>query len=439
VTAEALVERLSDNPRGLLMAVDELGAWFGSFDAYKRARGADVNKYLSMHRGAPVKVDRKSGDRATIHVPRAALSVVGTTQPRILARMIGQENRENGLLARLFVAMPPPAFAPWSEDDVSDAAYSDYAHVLTGLFELGLGPDGGPVVLVLSQDARDLWRAYHDGMMERASQATEDLSAAFSKLRGGALRIALDLTLTQAAEQGHAATLTEVDAVSMRNGIALAEWFAHEAERVYARLEEKPEEGDRRRLTEAINARGGRVTPYELAHGGPRLFRGHTEDAEMALQRLVDAGLGAWEEVSPGPTGGRPSRVFVLSRIGAAASETHGAGREPAVSDATPESGGLREGSDEREPPDSSRSKSLDQDAPAGNGASPESPQTRAADPSTLAEQAPRGRPESIVGLPPRCARCSDSNRCLVFRDGSLVCSTCFEALPTRGQTGARP
>ena len=43
---------LEKQPRGLLVAHDELSGWFASFDAYRGGRGGDAGHWLSMHGGA---------------------------------------------------------------------------------------------------------------------------------------------------------------------------------------------------------------------------------------------------------------------------------------------------------------------------------------------------------------------------------------------------
>lgn len=308
VTVEALALRLSDNPRGLLLGRDELSGWIGSFDAYKRSNGADVGSYLEMHRGGVLKVDRKRPDQPTIHVPRAALSVAGTIQPRVLARAIGQDGRDNGLLARLLVAMPPPAFAKWTEDDVDTATYSGYEQVVGSLLALEgkPGTECDPIELELSADARNLWRPYHDRMMAEASTAGADLAAAYSKLRGGALRFALVLALARDAEQGSAKALSEVDVAAMQAGIRLAEWFANEAERVYAVFAETDDERESRRIIEWIEERGGSTTVRDLVTYGPRPRFSETDEAEKYLQRLAGLGMGSMGYPGPDAKGGRP-------------------------------------------------------------------------------------------------------------------------------------
>jgi len=121
--------------------------------------------------------------------------------------------------------------------------------------------------------------------------------------------------VTRAAEGAAAGAdaLTKVDALAMNSGIVLARWFANEAERVYAALAESPEEREARWLLETIRARGGRISPRDLSQSGPRRLRGNTSAAEGVLEGLVRAGYGVWDEGTPGPAGGRPSRVFLLS------------------------------------------------------------------------------------------------------------------------------
>jgi hypothetical protein len=76
-TVEALAPILLANPRGLLLARDELAGWIGSFDRYagKGGAGADSANWLSLFNAESIIVDRKTGLSRTIHVPQAAVCV----------------------------------------------------------------------------------------------------------------------------------------------------------------------------------------------------------------------------------------------------------------------------------------------------------------------------------------------------------------------------
>jgi hypothetical protein len=272
----------------------------------------DAPAYLEMHRGSVLKVDRKGGSDPTIYVPRAALSIVGTIQPGVLARIIGREGRESGLLARLFVAMPRPAFARWTEADVDPETSRSYGDVIGKLLDLRPCQEtGDPIELTLSPDARTRWRQFHDQMEEEAENATADLAAALAKLKGGAARIALVLALARAAEGSRAEDLREVDERAMEAGIAVATWFANEAERVYAVLGEGREESKTRRILEWIARRGGRVTARDLMRG----LKPRPESAQAAEIRLrtLAPQYGRIQERQSGDHGGRPTIEFVLT------------------------------------------------------------------------------------------------------------------------------
>jgi Protein of unknown function (DUF3987) len=52
-------------------------------------------------------VDRKTGERKTLFVPHAAVSLCGSIQPGVLARALSADFLDAGLAARLLMAMPP--------------------------------------------------------------------------------------------------------------------------------------------------------------------------------------------------------------------------------------------------------------------------------------------------------------------------------------------
>ena len=104
---------------------------------------------------------------------------------------------------------------------------------------------------------------------------------------------------------------TPVDASSMETGITLVRWFADEIPRVYAMLGEDEGDQQRRRLVEWIAQRGGQATARDVQRGIWRIKS--AAEAETAINELVTAGDGAWQEVPATAKGGRPTRIFTLS------------------------------------------------------------------------------------------------------------------------------
>jgi hypothetical protein len=316
-TVEALAPILLDNPRGLLLARDELAGWIGSFDRYagKSKAGADSANWLSMFNAESIIVDRKTGIPRTIHVPQAAVCVVGGIQPAILQRALGLEHRESGLAARLLLAYPPRKAKRWTEADIDPDAEAELVRLFDRLY--GLQPttdDDGeprPVLVRLSGDAQAAWIAYYNAHAVEQTDLAGDMAAAWSKLEEYAARLALVIHFIRWAA-GDVANETRLDAASMKAGIVLAKWFKHEARRVYAMLDETDTERDQRRLIEWIDRKGGTVAPREAQQGCRWLKKPGA--AELALEELVKAGHGNWEQSPPGQRG-QPTRRFKLSTV----------------------------------------------------------------------------------------------------------------------------
>ena len=328
ITIEALAGLLKDAPRGLLLARDELSGWLKSFNAYKK-KGGDDAQWLELHRAGTLLVDRKSGVPRTIHIPNASVSVCGGIQPGILEAALGREHFENGLAARLLLAMPPRRAKRWTEVDIDEKLRWQIDAVFERLLDMKMVSDEsgglGPVDLPLTVEGQIAWIEFYD---EHAAQQAEiaggDLAAAWSKLEGYAARLALVVhCLRMAAADETLTTCDYIDADSVAAAVTITRWFGQETRRVYGMLAESDDQREQRRLLELVRSKGGRVTVRELQQAS-RSYRGSADVAESALKELVDIGWGKWQEVPGGPAGGRPSRMFVLSEAGGNTTPTDG-------------------------------------------------------------------------------------------------------------------
>jgi hypothetical protein len=317
-TVEALAPILLANPRGLLLARDELAGWIGSFDRYagKGRAGADSANWLSMFNAESIIVDRKTGIPRTIHVPQAAVCVSGGIQPAILQRALGLEHRESGLAARLLLTCPPRKAKRWTEADIDPSAEAELVRLFDRLYELQptAGDDGEPrpMLVRLSGDAKTAWKAYYNAHAIEQADLTGDMAAAWSKLEEDAARLALVVHYARWAV-GDVADEAWLDLSSMNAGIVLAKWFKHEARRIYSMLDETDAERDERRLVDWIGRKGGTVTPREVQQGCRWLKEPGA--AEAALEEMVKTGRGTWRDVPTTAKGGRPARAFVLSTL----------------------------------------------------------------------------------------------------------------------------
>lgn len=316
VTVEALADRLQDNPRGLLLARDELSGWLGSFNAYKSGKGADEAHWLTMFDAVALVVDRKTGDRPTIIVPRAAVSITGGIQPGILRRMLTQAYQESGMAARLLMTMPPRQPKQWTDREVSCATEQAFGDVYANLWTLAPVVDDGeprPLDLPLSAEALPLWIDFVNRHGHETFELTGALAAAWSKLEGYAARLALVVELAGWAESpyGDGRGPAEISAESVRAGIALVEWAKNETRRIYAMLAEDDDEREVREVVEWIQRHGGHTTVRELQSMRQRFPTADT--AEGFLSSLVVSQTGHWVDVLPGPRGGRSTCEFHLN------------------------------------------------------------------------------------------------------------------------------
>lgn len=379
ITIEALAPILEHNRRGLIVARDELAGWIRSFNVYKAGgKGGDAGGWKELQRGGPLIVDRRTGDRRTIFVPRAAACVCGTIQPGVLARVLnadGGEHLESGLAARLLLARPPIQPKRWTERRASGEAVSEYEAIVRALLRLDFNPPDAdcseptPTTLYLNEPARRLFiDFYNEHARETADAGDEATMAAFGKIEAYCARFALIFALVTDLDA------VEVDEASMAGGIALARWFASEAKRVYAELADSPAERQARSVRDWVRARGGSCTARELSRC-LRLFRDRPDAAEQALDALAAIGWGRWE-VAANPAGGPAAKRFFLTsdieNEGGAGDETpefledfggfvasdsahhrktHAGGNGDGLSDSTPTEGGGGGGDEDCRPP----------------------------------------------------------------------------------------
>lgn len=311
-TIEKLGHILRENPRGIIIVRDELAAWFGSMDQYRPRGGADVPKWIEFFGARPSTIDRQTG--GTLHIKRACVSIAGTIQPSILARSLTTGYRESGLAARILLAMPPKRAKRWTETEADETTRERYAHLLRALRSLPTDEDVHgdlkPVALHLSSEAKSRWVGWYDRWGAVQAEASGDLAAAFSKLEGYAARIAMVHHVVDRVAAG-LNDRVEIGVESIRAGIALAEWFAHEVERVYTVLAETDEERELRRLVDLITRKGGRITARDLQRAHKQKYP-TVEVATHALRRLTDAGMGTVDIESP-TGGGHAHPVFKLT------------------------------------------------------------------------------------------------------------------------------
>jgi hypothetical protein len=302
-TVEALAVLFAANPRGLALTRDELSGFLASFGVYKGGRGNDESTYLEYFNAGTVKLNRASGKR--VNVATAALSIFGTCQPVVFAKLIGATGKgtdqvENGLAARFVLCAPAPKVKAWHVGEACDP--TAYARMLAQLYAIPLATqeDGRvqPVMLDCDAAATEVFRLFvNEHGQETASLHNPALRYHYAKLEGIAARFALILYLCEAAS-GEYDGQPGIQARHALGGIALARWYGWEARRFYGHFV-TAEERARQELLMEIARRGGSVTARELQRTGPTAWRSPGM-AEAGLRDLAQAGYGTY---APEPVG----------------------------------------------------------------------------------------------------------------------------------------
>jgi hypothetical protein len=252
-TIERLAELLQDSPRGLLLARDELAGWLGSFTRYRQA-GSDLPHWLELWQAGALVVDRKSTERKNVVAERAAVSLCGSIQPGVLARVLASDFFDSGLVARLLLSMPPKVPKRWTECEVHPDTEYAYQELLEALLDLGFdqaSSEDRPHVLFLSPEGKAVRTAFYDQWAEVQAEAEGEQAAAYSKLEGYAARFAL-LHHVVTHVGLHTPDLRPVGSRSFEAGVTLCQWFAHEAQRIYTLFTESDDERDTRRLVPKV-------------------------------------------------------------------------------------------------------------------------------------------------------------------------------------------
>jgi hypothetical protein len=305
VTIEGLGPILEQNPRGVLLARDELSGWLEGFDRYSGGRGGgEASRWLSLCNAEPLTVDRKL--TGTIYVPSAAVSIFGGIQPKTLARALGQRHVDNGLAQRFILASPPRRMKAIPKGDVNFATIEAVRSMFSTLGAIRPAEDGTPKVLDLEPEAAALWGRFYDAHAYETFTARGHVAAMLGKAEGWAARLALVFHVIAQAGADPARG-DRIRADSIEAGISVARWAAREWRRVFHGITSGAAPEDDASLREWIAKRGGVATARDVSRGLAR-YRGPGQ-AEAALKRLTRSGAADWQA---SPTGGRPADAVRL-------------------------------------------------------------------------------------------------------------------------------
>lgn len=214
-TTEKLGVLLKKHPRGLLMPVDELKAFFGGHGQYKEGGGRDRQFYLSIWSGISQIVDRIKRDTEYIRNP--TLSVLGGIQPDVFAGIV--IGVEDGMWPRFLLAYsdaPQPGTKRWHRPS------PDFPKVLQDYDDLWNDVRDANTFerqLPLSDDGMAAWVEWYD--QHYNSTPPPPLVTTWTKVETHVARVALVLACWELAQ--------EVTGDHIRRAAEIVRWFLSEA------------------------------------------------------------------------------------------------------------------------------------------------------------------------------------------------------------------
>jgi hypothetical protein len=238
-TIESLTPLFKANPRGVMLARDELSGWVGNFGRY--GGDGDAAYFLERFNGLGVTVDRvKAGN---IHAERALLSVFGGIQPERLTELL-LRRADDGLVARLLMFFPDPVGRRRPLDAPDMSTLSD---ALRRLRSLGFAEDAEgrptPRILPLAPAALLVFEEWWTENGQAARHASGFHQGFLGKGPGVVLRLALLLELL---EWAYTAGRPEPQAVSRGSMLYAQEMFDEYlvgmAARVFGGADRSPED-----------------------------------------------------------------------------------------------------------------------------------------------------------------------------------------------------
>jgi hypothetical protein len=231
-TVEALGGVLLDNPKGISRTIDELAGSLFDLDKYTQGKGGGhKSRMLSAYDGQSWKVTRK-GEKGTIRIPRAFLSVFGGIQPGILCKAFESITDEaSGFIQRfIFIRAERDKPAFWNDAALTEESEETLRIIAERLAKMDIAVDINPVTMKetestpaidLTREALSVYISWFDDIALHGYNSNID--PIIEKLKDKCLRLCLLLHLLDAA-LNNASEFEPVTADCMQRAIMLANW-----------------------------------------------------------------------------------------------------------------------------------------------------------------------------------------------------------------------
>lgn len=238
-TPEVLMQVHNNNPRSVVILVDEIMGMFNSANRY--SNGQLIEQLLSAWSGSPLDVTRV-GNPIPIHIENPCINIIGTTQTKRIRELLKKGYEENGLLDRILFVLPrSQKIARWViEDDdppKENTNGSKWADILDKIFALDYQTDEQngektPHLLRFDREAKVCLYDWQNSIIDASNESDNETEGESRRMKRNThvVRLALLLqVLRYACGESH---LQYVDVRSVKGAIRLNDYFEDSLQRI---------------------------------------------------------------------------------------------------------------------------------------------------------------------------------------------------------------
>lgn len=234
-TPESLLLTHNNNPRSVVILVDEIMGMFNSANRY--TNGQLIEQLLTAWSGGALDVTRV-GNTVPVHIEQPCINIVGTTQTKRVHELLTKGFEENGLLDRILFVLPKSRevskWTDWDDggEDRASLAAARWEQILFKVLALDYDTGEAPHVLSMDREAKEYFFSWWNRKVERINQIEDDAEVDSREMKHPAhvARLALIIqVLRHASGESH---LQFIDVSSVKAGIRLNDYFEESYTRI---------------------------------------------------------------------------------------------------------------------------------------------------------------------------------------------------------------
>lgn len=237
-TPESLLLTHSNNPRSVVILVDEIMGMFNSANRY--TNGQLIEQLLTAWSGGALDVTRVSST-IPVHIEQPCINIVGTTQTKRVHELLTKGFEENGLLDRILFVLPKSRevskWTDWDDggEDRASLAAARWEQILDKV--LALDYDTGEeerISHVLSMDraAREYFFSWWNRRVERINRIEDDAEVESREMKHPAHVARLALTMQAMRYASGEDHLQSVNLASVKAAVRLNGYFEDSYRRI---------------------------------------------------------------------------------------------------------------------------------------------------------------------------------------------------------------